>query len=578
MSDVYQYFSRFLHRGRSVDADSQRYKSLFEQNPDAVFSLDPDGRFVSANPASLRLVRMPAYQLLHAEFDHLVVPEDRQRAREDFALALSGDARNCDIAIHNADGQRLELSVALVPMIVEGQIAGVFGVARDMTERKQSEQQLAYMAQYDTLTGLPNRALFNAELARAIAHARRHGTLVGVLFIDLDKFKEINDRHGHAAGDWALKLVAQRLKNCLREEDIVARLGGDEFTVVIENIGDIQYAEAAARKILQACTEPIEIDGSQQAVSTSIGIAAYPTDGASLDEVLRCADLAMYCAKKGRNNYQLYGADVRGLAEATARTRSALQEAVEQESFVLHYHPQVDLRQGGLIGAEALLRWQHPELGVVMPADFLAIAEESGQMVAIGEWVLREACRQNKAWQDRGLPPIRITVNISARQLQHPGFVDTVRRALKDTGLAPQCLELEASEQMLMADIQLSMEILTQIKALGVRVGIDDIGTGISSLSCLTRLPLDTFKIDQSLVQGIRENRYDAALAKAIVSLARCLRLMVIAEGVEQEAQVDYLRQIGCDAMQGHFVSAPVAAVQVEQMLGQLAAQAAASR
>jgi diguanylate cyclase (GGDEF)-like protein/PAS domain S-box-containing protein len=436
-------------------------------------------------------------------------------------------------------------------------------------ERKLAEDHIHFMANHDALTGLPNRTLLNDRLSQAVLHAQRYDRWVTVLFIDLDNFKFVNDSLGHNAGDELLKTIAKRMVQRVRATDTVVRLGGDEFVVVLsDQPKSADSISETVRKIQSAIAEPVRLEGHDLRVTGSIGIANYPDDGIDADTLLANADAAMYRAKDvGRDNFQLYTPELNTKVHGKFLLQEELRNAVARSEFVLHYQPQVDLRTGRVFAVEALVRWEHPKLGVVPPIRFIPMAEESGLIVPIGDWVLREACRQNKAWQDAGLPPMVVSVNVSARQFKERNLIDRVVRALKDSGLEARYLELELTESLIMQDVELAVATMKELQGLGVWLSIDDFGTGYSSLNALKTFPVSRLKIDKSFVDGLLADENDKAVAAAVISLGQTLNLRVIAEGVETEAQAAFLRDINCDEMQGYLFSKPLPAEGIEELL-----------
>jgi len=449
-----------------------------------------------------------------------------------------------------------------------GRLLGYRGTGSDITDRKLTEQRVHHVAQHDVLTGLPNRSLLQDRLGQAIAYSTRNGRPVWVVLIDLDRFKFVNDSMGHKAGDVLLMTVAARLRSCLRDSDTVARLSGDEFVVILSEPTDEPLTPALVGRVMDAVAQPVLLGNKAFFVTCSIGVAVYPGEGTTGDNILEHADLAMYCAKKlGRNNFQFYTPAMNEASLERVRIEGALRNALERDEFVLHYQPQVDLKSGQIVGMEALIRWNHPELGMVAPGRFVGVAEETGLIVPIGAWVMRTACAQNKAWQDAGLGRLRVAVNLSARQFGASDLLASLESALAETGLDPSCLEIELTESLFMSDVTPAVALLHRMKALGVNLSIDDFGTGYSSFSYLSRFPIDVLKIDRSFVADITHDANDAAIVTSIIALAHNLKLAVIAEGVETREQLDYLRSRGCDEMQGYYFSKPLAAPEFEQLL-----------
>ena len=439
--------------------------------------------------------------------------------------------------------------------------------ARLFEQLHEREEQLQRQVYHDTLTGLPNRLLFQDRLALAVAQAHRHGNGLAVLFLDVDRFKVINDSLGHSVGDRLIREVAVRLRSCLREGDTVARLGGDEFTLLLPDVGQAVDAAKVAKKVLDLVRMPIELDGRELFVTSSMGISLYPDDGRDAETLVKNADAAMYRAKEqGRDLYQLYTPALNATALERLALESSLRKALAHSELLLHYQPILDVATRRVHGVEALLRWRHPELGLVPPGDFIPLAEVTGLILAIGPWVLRAACAQARAWQDLQ-PGLRMAVNLSARQFQEAGLVGHVTDALADTGLDPHCLQLEITESSAMQNAQTAIQTLRELKALGVGLSIDDFGTGYSSLSYLKRFPIDTLKIDQSFIRDIGTDPDDAAIASAIIALAHTLKLTVVAEGVETADQLEFLTRHGCDRTQGYFFSRPLAAERCSELL-----------
>ncbi len=468
------------------------------------------------------------------------------------------------------DGEKRYISVSGEPIFDErGRFKGYRGVGRDITEQKRAQERIKFLATHDSLTGLPNRLMFGEFLTPAIELARRHGRTLAALFIDLDRFKVINDTLGHAAGDKLLKEIAGRLRSMVRASDIVARMGGDEFVVLVQEAAPHQVA-VLARKILSAIARPIEILGQGYRVTASIGICIHPTDAGDERSLMNGADAAMYLAKgEGRDNFQFYSEGIRTQTSERLSFETGLRNALENNEFLLHYQPKLDLKSGSVTGLEALLRWQHPEFGLIPPEQFIPLAEESGLIIPIGRWALRAACRQNMAWQNEGLPPMRMAVNLSMRQLSAEYLSQEIDDTLQEAGMPPELLELELTEGVMIHNPERTFRILSEIRKMGVRLAIDDFGIGYSSLGQLKHLPVDTLKVDRSFIHGIPDNCKDMAIMKAIITMAKALNLTVIAEGVETKGQEQFLREHNCDEIQGYLFSKPVSSEEISLMLRQ---------
>lgn len=442
----------------------------------------------------------------------------------------------------------------------QGIVTHYISISSDISERKEYDKNVHFLAYYDVLTGLPNRTLLRDRLGQMIAAAHRDNMQFALLFLDLDRFKYINDSMGHSVGDKLLQSVAQRLQVCVREGDTVSRIGGDEFIVLLREI-DEQGVVQVADKLLKTLATPFNLNGQEISTYASVGIALYPDHATDIDVLMKNADAAMYCAKEnGRNNYKFFTPEMNFRANQVFLMEKDLRVALEQDQFTLVYQPQVDLMTGKICGAEALLRWKHPEKGFISPAEFIPVAEETGQIVPIGEWVIRTACWRFSAWQKQGMAAIPVAVNLSIRQLRQPNLADVIEAAVKENGLDPHCLELEITEGIMMGDTKSAMAFLSRMDSLGVQMSIDDFGTGFSSLSYLKNLPVNKLKIDQSFVRDIETDESDAAIVRSIISLGHRLDLKVIAEGVETLEQLDFLRIRGCDEVQGYYFSRPLSA------------------
>lgn len=409
------------------------------------------------------------------------------------------------------------------------------------------------------MTALPNRVFFNEILNKAIGHAKRHSKVLAVLFIDLDRFKNINDALGHTTGDIVLKEMGNRFAGVLRAGDILARLGGDEYIILLNDIGHPKFAGPVAEKILNACGQPVKIDMHEFYITASIGICIFPNDGQSLEDLQRNADMAMYKSKRsGGGIYQYYTQEMNVAAHEHIQLEAALRKAIQNQEFILHYQPQLNLRDGTITRVEALIRWEHPELGIVSPAKFIPLAEETGLILPIGEWALREACRTCKKWQDEGYDPITVAVNISPKQFRHQDLAQVVSDVLKETGLEAKYLEIEITETAMMDNVENAINRLNAINNMGVRISIDDFGTGYTSISYLKQFPVSILKIDQHFIKGIPNNQNDVAITSAVIALGHNLGLEIVAEGVETAEQMQYLSDHHCDLIQGYFLSRPL--------------------
>ncbi|MFQ5487552.1 MAG: EAL domain-containing protein, partial [Gammaproteobacteria bacterium] len=450
-----------------------------------------------------------------------------------------------------------------------GVITHFVSTGKDITRRMEAEERLHHLAYYDMLTNLPNRALFMDRIEHAMSRRRGSAQRLALLFLDLDRFKNINDTLGHDVGDRLLQTIARRITECVREGDTVARFGGDEFAILLEDVASSDAVGQVARKFIEVIEQPIGVDGHELFVTASIGISFFPDDADNANILLKNADTAMYRAKDtGRNTYQFYSREMGTKAFERLSLETSLRHALERGEFLLHYQPQVDIQSGGIIGVESLIRWQHPELGLVQPLKFIPLLEETGLIVPVGEWILETACAQLKAWEEvRGVSP-RLSINLSGRQFFDPGLMMQLDQLLRKTGLAPQALELEITETVLMQNDRASRDNLGALQELGLRLSIDDFGTGYSSLSYLKRFPIDTLKIDRSFIRDLTIDPDDAAIVSAIIVMAHSLKLEVVAEGVETREQLDFLKSKQCDAMQGYLFSKPVSAQVLERMLG----------
>lgn len=543
------------------------FSALFDQAAVGMAQTDMSGTFLRVNAKLCVMLGYSVEELLSVNFEQVTHPDDLERSPESLQGVETADvgARTCEKRYLRKDGSALWVSVT-VSRVLAGSDSSptTLTVIEDISERRRDKEQLTYLAQYDSLTGLPNRNLLRDRLSLAIARAKRNHQCLAVLYIDLDDFSDVNDSLGHACGDRVLQVAAGLLRASLRDVDTVARLGGDEFTIVLENVTGEGQVSVVAEKLKEAFAAPIVVQGQEIFISLSIGSVLYPGGGETVDALLQSADIAMYHAKGlGRSTHAVGNATL--IAEAGERFRitTLLRRALEQQEFLLHYQPIVDLKRDEIVGAEALIRLNSKEHGLIPPAKFIPLAEATGLIVPIGEWVLKTACLQAKAWQTPGRPPLVISVNLSARQLREKGLASTIARTLSETGLAPECLQLEITESQLMEDTQDVMATLAGIRRLGVSLAVDDFGTGYSSLGLLAKLPIQTLKIDRSFVVRMLDESDAMALVSTILTLARSLQLKTVAEGVETGAQEKALRLLRCDAMQGYLLSRPVPAIEL---------------
>lgn len=677
---IFSYLRKNSRNNTNLQLNEQYYKSLFEQNPDAIFIFDLNGKFVVANKA-VSIYGYSIEELIDKPFADFILPNDLERVTAHFIKAVEGKATNYECSILDKERLQREISVTNIPIFVNEQITGVYSIIKDITqhikaknllmeaeakyrslienslvgvyimqdgklvyvnprlcemsgykceellglsvsefiypedlplvnenirkrlsnetgtikyeyrairkdksvitfelygskivyngrdaiigtviditERKNTEKMIKHMAYHDQLTDLPNRYLLREKVNDTIINSRNSHCHFALLFLDLDRFKAINDTMGHEIGDKVLIEIAERLKACVNESDIISRYGGDEFSILLSNSG-IGRASDTAHKIITKLSYPITLYHHDLLVTPSIGITVFPTHGESFDTLIKNADLAMYHAKSlGRNNFQFFNEELNKKAQYELEMEVNLRKALEQNQLVLFYQPQVNLETNGINGAEALMRWVHPEKGIISPAAFIPIAEETGLIIPMGEWAIRTACEENKRWQSAGYSPITVSVNISAKQFFQSNLVEIVKDALTETGLEPKYLELEITESITM-DVEHSISTLLELKKLGVKISIDDFGTGYSSLNYLRRLPIDKLKIDQSFIRECPDDLNSNTLVRTIIILAHLLKLQVKAEGVETKEQIAFLLQQGCKEAQGYYFSKPI--------------------
>jgi diguanylate cyclase (GGDEF)-like protein/PAS domain S-box-containing protein len=683
-----KFVRKVSRQTEKLELSEQYYKSLFEQNPDIIITFDLEGNFLSANKA-VSVFGYTVDELIHKSFVPLIIPEDVESTMNNFRKAISGIVSTYECSIFDKQGYTKNILATNIPIYVNNNIVGVYGIIKDITEYKEAEKNLIeaeakyrslvenslvgvyifqneklvyvnpricemtgyseeeflalnlsdvivtedlpivtenlmklmnnekststyqyriirkdksviileiygssidyhgekavigtviditeriktekmikHMAYHDQLTSLPNRYLLMEKLNEFIRNSREHHENFALLFLDLDRFKAVNDTFGHEMGDKFLIEIAEKLKELVDESDIISRYGGDEFTILLSN-SNVDRAREVAQRILAKLSDPFYKCHNEILVTPSIGISIFPDHGDSFDTLVKNADLAMYLAKSlGKNNYQIYTDDLHEKSQHQFEMEINLRKALERNEFVLFYQPQMNLETNEMIGAEALIRWNQPESGMIAPADFIPIAEETSLIIPIGEWALRTACKQNKKWQDAGIPPITVAVNISAKQFFQSTLPEVVRKVLNETGLEPKYLEIEITESMTL-DVESAISTLNELKKIGVKISIDDFGTGYSSLNYLKRFPVDKLKIDQSFMSECTHDLNDQTIIKTIILMAQLLKLQVIAEGVETNEHVSFLLRHGCVEAQGYYFSKPVSAEEFEKM------------
>jgi len=568
---------QFLQRQRAEEVlreSEARFRFLTELSSDWHWAQDLHHRFTEISGRVLETTGRKAEEFLgKALWDPFFGIQLSEEEWAKYRAGLDAHEPIRDFAYKQVlrDGSTAYYSVSCRPFNDDrGHFAGYRGVGRDITEQKRAEARIQYLATHDDLTGLPNRPMFSQLLNLAIPSARRYERKFAVLFVDLDRFKIVNDTLGHEAGDTLLKEISRRLKANLRSGDVVARVGGDEFAVLVPEVDDASQVATVARQILSIAIKPMLILGHECRVTASVGISMYPADAQDEESLMKNADLAMYLAKEeGKNNFQFYSKGITSRSLEKMALEENLRQALEREEFSLHYQAKLDLKTGAITGVEALLRWQNAELGTVSPAQFIPVAEDTGLIVPIGRWVLRTACEQNMAWQHQGLPPVCMAVNLSPRQFADPKLLEDIANVLRDTGISPNLLELELTESMVMANVDRATKILTAISQMGVRLALDDFGTGYSSLAQIKRFPIDTLKVDRSFIRDLMENPEGRAITQAIIAMAKTLSMTVVAEGVETQQQETFLREHACDESQGFHFSKPTTPDRFAELLRQ---------
>jgi diguanylate cyclase (GGDEF)-like protein/PAS domain S-box-containing protein len=544
---------------------------LPKYSSDFVTTYQLDGQCNYASPSISTVLGYQPDEITGQTVLQFMHPDDKKSKRRLMGKLLDNNFEKAiNYRVRHKDGHYVWLETFSKPLENDdgSRISEILALSRDVTERKENEERLTYLANYDSLTGLPNRTLFRDRLGSALARAKRSKSQFALFFLDLDRFKNINDSLGHHAGDELLRGVSKRLEQFARKNDTIARLGGDEFTIILEDINGPEDASLVAQKILEIMTPAFILDGHEVVASPSIGITIYPDDASDMQSLLKNADTAMYQSKdKGRNRYQFYTADMNAKAYEHLILENALRHALEREEFRLYFQPQIDLHTEGVIGIEALVRWQHPEKGLISPDEFVPFAEDTGLIHPIGEWVLNAACQELVRWREAGIAPLPIALNLSMRQFLKTSFVDMIQETLNKSDIDPALIELEITESFLAHNADQTALTLHKLRDLGIKISVDDFGTGYSSLSYLKKFPLNTLKIDKSFIKDISTDPDGATIAEAIIGLGKSLRLNVIAEGVESEDQVFFLRSRGCDRVQGFLFSRPLSSADIMEWL-----------
>jgi len=569
---VRRSLSRLQGSYRALAESEALYESLVQVMPQCLYRMDRESRITFANRALERHLGKPREAILgHSPRE--VYPADlAAKYRQDDLRVLQGETLNLIEEMLSLDGEQRKRYIEIVKTPTyapDGSINGIQGIFWDITARKSAEEQIEYLAHHDPLTDLPNRVLLRDRFLQAQGQAARSANRVAILFLDLDHFKLVNDTLGHPIGDRLLQAVAERLRRGVRETDTISRQGGDEFVIVLPELADPESAGSIAGKLMEQMHEPVRVNGHRLNVTFSLGIALYPDDGDDFDTLMKKADTAMYSAKEaGRNTLRFFTAAMNVEAAARLKLQGRLQRALEKEELVLYYQPQFDLASGRILGAEALLRWRDPERGLVPPGEFIPVAEDTGLIGPIGEWVIGEACRELRRWHEAGATDLTMAVNLSPVQFRRSRLVEIAARALQENRLPAECLEFELTESLLIREDAAILETLTALKGLGVKLSIDDFGTGYSSLAYLKRFNVDKLKIDQSFIRELCSNPDDEAIVSAVITMARQLRLRTVAEGVENAEQATMLRRFDCDEVQGFHFGRPMPAADFQALLG----------
>ncbi|MDC3425877.1 EAL domain-containing protein [Aquibacillus sp. 3ASR75-11] len=567
IDQIQDFRTNLLKNEEQVRKQKEFLQKVINHNPNAIYAMDSEGRHTLVNKA-------------YADFFHVIPEEMVGKKEEEFnpiriqtqtflkenqQVINTLEELETEVSIFDPNGKQYWLDVVKVPIIGdEEEETQVLCVATDITERKEQEEKIRFHAYHDDLTNLPNRKMFFKRLEEELEDAKEKQEILAVLFLDLDGFKQVNDTFGHNVGDRLLQVISERIGSCIREKDTVFRLGGDEFTVILQNIEDKHVAAESAKSMMDMLTKPYEIEGNTFVMTTSIGISIYPDNGLDSSSLTKYADMAMYQGKQqGKNTYRFYTTDMESDITNNIRLKMELRNALEKNQFFIHYQPKVSLESEQIEGVEALLRWEHEELGLVSPNEFIPVIEETGMIHAIGEWILKTVCTQHKVWRDQGYPTLKVAVNLSPIQLKDPDIIEKITDILQETNMEPEWLEFEITETSLIENKKEATKILKKLRKMGIRIAIDDFGTGYSSLHLLKRLPVDILKIDRAFIQ----DNDDHAILESILEMAKKLQLTVVAEGVETKEQLDYLKDQYCQEAQGFFISHPLSKEKLESFV-----------